>query len=115
MGGELVGSIGGRVGKRIGGDIIEGKKTYLLVRALGQVSDGEDRALLERLLANKGLPADCIPAMRDLYDRHGILDAARDDVRAYIERADADLLVLPDTPARGMLVWFSQMLMNRKG
>jgi geranylgeranyl diphosphate synthase type II len=103
------------LGKMIGGDIIEGKKTYLLVQALRRVSGGDDRALLERMLSQKGLPAEHIGTMRDLYDRHGILDAARDDVRAYIERAEADLLALPDTQARAMLVWFSRMLMNRRG
>jgi geranylgeranyl diphosphate synthase type II len=103
------------LGKMIGGDIIEGKKTYLLVQALQRVSGGDDRALLERMLAQKGLPAEYIGTMRDLYNRHDILDAARDDVRAYIERAEADLLTLPDIPARAVLVWFSRMLMNRRG
>ncbi len=102
-------------GKRIGGDIIEGKKTYLLVRALERVNDGEDRELLDRFLRLKGLPEADIKPMRDLYDRHGILEAARDDVRLHIERANADLAPLPDTPARSMLVWFAEMLMNRKG
>jgi len=103
------------LGKRIGGDIIEGKKTYLLVRALERVTDGDDRALLDELLGSKGLPAERIPEMRDLYARHGILDAATEDVRLYIERAEADLVALPDTSARSMLVWFAQMLMNRRG
>lgn len=100
-------------GKRIGGDVMEGKKTYLLVRALERVHDEADRALLDRFLAGKGLPAEEIPAMLDLYRRLDVLEAARDDVRNYIERAMADLSVLPETPSRDMLVWFAQMLMNR--
>lgn len=101
------------LGKRIGGDVIEGKKTYLLIRALERAT-GEDRKLLDTFLANKGLPADRIDEMRSLYERLGIIDAAREDVRLYIERAEMDLLSLPDTPARAMLLWFAQMLMNRK-
>jgi geranylgeranyl diphosphate synthase, type II len=100
-------------GKRIGGDIIEGKKTYLVVRALERVHEGADRALLDTFRAGKGLPAEQVPAMRDLYERHGVLDAARDDVRHYIDIAKADLGSLADTPARDMLVWFAHMLMNR--
>ncbi len=100
-------------GKRIGGDVIEGKKTYLLVRALERVREGEDRALLDRLLADKGVPPEDVPRMRDLYDRHGILDAARADVRDHVERSYHDLNRLPESPARDMLGWFSRMLMTR--
>jgi geranylgeranyl diphosphate synthase type II len=102
------------LGKRIGGDVIEGKKTYLLVRALERVANGQDKKLLERLLANKGLPEVEVSNMRDLYSRYGILDSAGDDVRIYIDRAKADLSILPPTPARDMLLWFAQMLMERK-
>ncbi|MDB5032814.1 MAG: Geranylgeranyl pyrophosphate synthase [Chlorobi bacterium] len=103
------------LGKRIGGDIIEGKKTYLLVRALEQTTDGDDRRMLDQMLAKKGLAEEMIPVMRDFYDRRGILDSARRDVRLYIERAEADLQVLPETKAREMLIWFAQMIMSRKG
>jgi geranylgeranyl diphosphate synthase type II len=102
------------LGKRIGGDIIEGKRTYLLVRALERVHNGEEKVLLERFLDNKGLPSERISDMRDLYARHGILDAARSDVRASIAAASEDLDLLPDTPARRMLLWFAGMLMERK-
>lgn len=100
-------------GKRIGGDVIEGKRTYLLVQALQRVVDGEDRRLLDRLLEGKGLLPKEVPAMRALYDRHGILQSARDDVRSHVEQAQERLSDLPDTPARAMLGWFSTMLMNR--
>jgi geranylgeranyl diphosphate synthase type II len=103
------------LGKRIGGDVIEGKKTYLLVRALERVMGGDDRRLLDTMLANKGLPEERIGAMRDLYERHGILADARREVRRSIERAEADLAAIGDTPARAMLLWFSQMLLNRRG
>lgn len=101
------------LGKRIGGDVVEGKRTYLLVQALARVGNGNDRALLDRLIENKGLPAGEVLAVRDLYKRHGVIDAAREDVRSYIERAKQDLSALPDAPAREMLVWFADMLMNR--
>jgi geranylgeranyl diphosphate synthase type II len=100
-------------GKRIGGDVIEGKRTYLLVQALQRVVDGDDRRLLDRLLEERGLPQEDVSRMRELYDRNGILQAARDDVRLHVERAQERLNDLPDTPARAMLGWFSTMLMNR--
>jgi geranylgeranyl diphosphate synthase type II len=101
------------LGKRIGGDIIEGKRTYLLVRALERVANGEDRRLLNRLVENKGLPAERIADMRDLYARHGLLDLAQEDVRSSIARAALSLEAFPDAPGRQMLLWFAEMLMNR--
>jgi geranylgeranyl diphosphate synthase type II len=103
------------LGKRIGGDVIEGKKTYLLVRALERVREGDDRRLLERLVANKGLPAGEIGAMRDLYARHGILAEADAAVRESTARAEDHLHALPEGPARDMLAWFTRMLLNRRG
>ena len=41
---------GDAFGKRLGGDVIEGKRTYLLVRALETVHDGADRVLLDWLV-----------------------------------------------------------------
>jgi geranylgeranyl diphosphate synthase type II len=101
------------LGKRIGGDVIEGKRTYLLVQALNRVSNGADRALLDRFIQNNGLPAEHVDEMRDLYDRHGILAAARSDIERYTELGKKSLAALPDTPARDMLVWFAQMVMER--
>jgi geranylgeranyl pyrophosphate synthase len=78
-----------------------------------RVAGGEDARLLERFHANKGLPPEEVPAMLDLYTRHGILDAAREDARICIDRAERSLDALPATPARDMLCWFARMLMNR--
>jgi geranylgeranyl diphosphate synthase type II len=101
------------LGKRIGGDVIEGKRTYLLVKAIELVRDGADRRLIDRLLEERGLPEDQVAAMRDLYARNGILEAAQADVRTYIERGLADLAPLPASSGREMLVWFAEMVMNR--
>jgi len=103
------------LGKRIGGDVIEGKKTYLVVRALERAESDDDRKLLRTFLDDRGLPPERIGEMLDLYRRTGVLDAAREDVRSYIGRAAADLEALPATPERDMLAWFAEMLMNRKG
>jgi geranylgeranyl diphosphate synthase type II len=102
-----------QLGKRIGGDIIEGKRTYLLVQAMENVKSGDDRVLIDTLLNNQGLSPDKIEAMRDLYQRNGILDSAQAAVEHYIALADQSLTALPDTPARSMLYWLTQMLLNR--
>ncbi len=101
------------LGKRIGGDVVEGKRTYLLVRALDRVDSGDDRALLDVLLENNGLDSEKIDAMRDLYQRNGIVADAREDVRRYIDRAGEHLAALPPGDAVDMLHQFSAMLLQR--
>ena len=53
---NLVGGFAGvRVAKTIGGDIIEGKRTYLLLRARERAR-GADRTLLDRVMRRKTAP-----------------------------------------------------------
>ncbi|MBC8144442.1 MAG: polyprenyl synthetase family protein, partial [bacterium] len=100
-------------GKRIGGDVIEGKRTYLLVRALETVSSGADRILLDWLVNEGGLPEAEVPAMHDLYKRNGLLAEAREAVKMYIDRATNDIESLSNHEARKALVAFAEMLLER--
>ena len=101
------------LGKQIGRDIIEGKRTFLVVHAIAKNLSGEDRALLERLLNGPGLPEEEIPDVRTMFERHGILETAATEVEAWSNKATDCLALLPDTPAREMLHWFAAMLMHR--
>lgn len=100
-------------GKRIGGDILEGKRTFLLVRALEKVRGGADRILLDWLVNSNGLPEAEVPAMKALYQNNGLIDEARDAVRHYIDLATADVASLPNRDARAELVDFARMLLER--
>lgn len=100
-------------GKRIGGDIVEGKRTYLLVRALETVTRGADRVLLDWLVNEGGLPESEVRTMRELYERNGLVDEAHDAVRRYTERAAADIASLPDAASRDALLDFAELLLER--
>lgn len=83
-------------GKPIGGDLMEGKKAFLLLRALERAT-GEDRLWFERALG--GLDAAEIPEARDRMEALGILDEAREEVLRYTRIGDEGLSVIPDSPA----------------
>lgn len=102
-----------KLGKEIGRDIIEGKRTYLVVRAIEQDWRGSDRDLLDRLLTGPGLPASDIPAAREAFDRHGILRDAASEVERYCNEAESCLRVLPESTGKEMLGWFAAMLTKR--
>jgi geranylgeranyl diphosphate synthase, type II len=100
-------------GKRIGGDVIEGKRTYLLVRALQTITDGADRVLLDWLVTAGGLPEDEVPAMRELYERNGLIAEAQDAVRRFSASAADDVAPIADDEARRALTEFAEMLLER--
>lgn len=101
-------------GKPIGNDIIEGKKTYLIVRAAEIVPKGSDGELLRKFFNERGLPAIDIPRMKDMLQRCGILD----DARAKIEKLATDaaycLSVLPDSSAKKILLDINAGLTARR-
>ncbi len=100
-------------GKTVGGDIIEGKKTYLILRALQKASSDSDRALLAKFVSNCGLAREEVPLMQELFERNGVFSDARADVERLINRAHTALGTLPNSDARAMLHWFAGMLMDR--
>ena len=99
-------------GKTIGGDIVEGKKTFLLIEAYAR-SRGADRKLLRSIITGGGTSRKNIPAVREIYERCGAVDRAKRTIEKNISRANAQLLSLRKSVPREMLFWFSEMLLNR--
>ena len=99
-------------GKRIGGDLREGKKTYILLRALERAR-GADRRQLLRVFRKERIAWREIPAFRDLFERTGALEDARRKIARDIRSAQAQLRFLPRTTDRDMLFWFSELLRER--
>lgn len=101
-----------KFGKPIGGDIIEGKKTFLLVEAL-QRAVGDDLDLLKKVAQKKYVHENIVEQLRSLYDRLGIMNIARNRIRHDTDAALHELNFLPPSAAREMLAWFAEMLLRR--
>jgi geranylgeranyl diphosphate synthase type II len=101
-----------RWGKTVGGDLIEGKKAFLLLQALER-ADGDERAWFARILQEGGLPPDDVPEARERMDRLGVLDVARSAVARYSKTAMSALGTLPEHPALDTLRWLIQRLQSR--
>ena len=109
-------------GKTIGGDILEGKRTYLLLTARERARKA-DRILLERILKRKsGRPAsresaaqrrNLVAAVRQVYDSLGVIEDAHTEVATNTRRATGALRALPPTIARDMLCWLAERLVYR--
>ncbi len=100
------------LGKPIGGDILEGKKTYVLLQALARAK-GADRKLLLAVVRKQPLQSGSIQAVKAIYERTGVLNDARRQVAFYTKRAQQALTRLPESPARSMLAWLSELLLER--
>lgn len=103
-------------GKTIGGDIVERKKTFLLLTAL-QRAQGKDRLTLKRLLrggAQRGrTDRRIVDTVTDIYRRYGVLDTARTRIATESARAVAALDGLPAPGPTGMLRWLADALIHR--
>lgn len=95
-----------RWGKVKGGDLIEGKRTYILLRAIERTR-GEDRRWFERIVREAGLPEDRVDEALERMQRAGVIDEAQAAVRRHTEetlRATRRLPnVSPSETLRGLL------------
>ncbi|MDD5362143.1 MAG: polyprenyl synthetase family protein [Ignavibacteria bacterium] len=104
-----------KFGKKIGGDLREGKKTFLLLKALESAADKDDAELLKSVIRNKGVKSEAdVLRIKDVYVKYGVLEHAAKTVEMYTMKANECLNAVKDSKARDMLRWFSEMLLTRK-
>ena len=84
----------------MGGDILEGKKTFLLTNALARADEPACRSLLELLSDRTIVPAEKIARVRAIYDRLGIRELTEKAVAAYFADANLALDALEVAPDR---------------
>jgi len=73
-------------GKTIGGDLVEGKKTFLFLEAL-EKSKGEDRKKLLKVIEKKGIRRNQVSGYKMIYEKLGVLDDARREIKGYTQKA----------------------------
>ena len=116
------------LGKSIGGDIVERKKTYLLLKA-AERARGRDRAVVHALLrgkrtagkkphpalnpASRNARARIIADVTDIYRRYNVVEDTERQVRANTRKAINALTSLPRSDATGALQWLSDALVRR--
>ena len=102
-----------RWGKPIGGDLIAGKKTLLLLAVLERTEDAEHE-WFAKILYNGGLPAGEVSRARAHMDDLGVLDEARQAVVRHTTAALDHLRALPQGAAVDTLGWLLQRMQARR-
>jgi geranylgeranyl diphosphate synthase, type II len=103
-------------GKTIGGDIMEGKRTFLILTAASRAR-GADRAYLLRVLRKRGRGIGSrrivVPAVAEIYYRYGVIRDTERLVRHNTGLARQSLATLPRSAATAMLDWLANALLHR--
>jgi len=98
-------------GKSIGGDLVEGKKTYLFLKAF-ENARGEDKRLLKKVVDNKGISWKQVKKYKELYIKLGVLDQAGKAIRYYTNRSLSSFKILNDENQK-VFYWLADALIKR--
>jgi geranylgeranyl diphosphate synthase type II len=101
-----------KFGKKIGSDLIEGKKTFLFLSAIKKAK-GEDKIHLEKIILNKGIAPNEVPFYQELYKKLGVIDSAKKEIEKYTKLALESLEVLPNEDGKQLMKWLANSLINR--
>lgn len=104
-----------KFGKKTGGDISEGKKTYLLLEAMKLVTGINDKAEIQKILNKEsGIgEKNFILNIQRIYEEYGIFDESKKAIESFTLEANKSIDIISNTEGREMLKWFSEMLLKR--
>lgn len=98
------------LGKSVGNDIREGKKTLIVIKSL----ETPARKKTLELLGKKDASDREIDELVQLFRRLGILEEVLSKAQEHVQRARASLMKLPNTEARSQLLELAEFSITRK-
>ena len=102
-------------GKRIGGDILCNKKTYMLINAQLLANDSQRKELEHWLTAKDYDEEKKIKSVTHLYDEIGIPQIARKKIEYYYSLAEQSLAKVNLPEEKKSLLWqYAQQMLNRQ-
>jgi len=99
-------------GKRIGGDLIEGKKTFLFIEAL-EKAKRKDKDDLLKVIANKGIKENQVEYYKKLYEKLGVIEDAKLAIRSYTNKALRSINMLSNKSEVEIFYWLADSLIKR--
>jgi geranylgeranyl diphosphate synthase type II len=103
---------GAKVGKRIGGDILQNKKTFLLITALNTASEKEKKELNQ--LMHEANEEKKISGIKKVFEDLGVKEATEKSINLYYDKAIASLMQVNSAKqSKDMLLSFAQMIHDR--
>lgn len=78
-------------GKVIGQDIVEGKKTFMIIRSKELATDSDDVSIIDKFYNEDGLENENIDKILNLIDKLGVLNEAKELFEMYYQKAEDSL------------------------
>ena len=100
------------LGKFVGGDLVEGKKTFLFIKAL-EKAEGNDLKSLQKVISNSGIKTDQINFYKHIYLKLNVLEDARSAIKYYSGKALSSLKSLNKEEDREIFTWLANSLIKR--
>ena len=100
------------LGKPVGGDLVEGKKTYLFIKALEKARGNEKKMLLD-VMKNKGIKKSEIEKYKSLYLKLGVIEDAKKEIKYYTDKSVSSLKILGNKEGAELLKWLAFTLLQR--
>ncbi len=100
-------------GKPIGGDLIEGKKTFLLLKAL-EVAKGKNKNELIKVVKNNGINKKDVLKYKLIYKDLGIFEITKKEIARYTRKALNAAKKLNNDEGKNLLICLAEDLLGRK-
>ncbi len=102
-----------KFGKKRGSDLIEGKKTFLLLNAIKKAK-GKELKKLNELIENKGTMPDKVKEFIDIYKNLGVIDDTKNEIEIFNSKANNILDELENKIETTHLRQFLSLVINRE-
>lgn len=99
------------IGKPVGSDLVEGKKTLMVVYALEKANKEDHDRLVELLEAND---ESIIPEAMEILEKYGAINYARSKAYDCVIESKQALFILPDSDAKDALFKLADFVFTRK-
>lgn len=112
---DILGIMGNEktLGKPIGSDIREGKKTVIVHESLKNANESQKKKIYH-ILGNKKISFDEIKEITQLFQELGGIDRTRYLADSYIEKALPYLKVIDESKYKKLLILWADFMINRK-
>ncbi len=102
-----------KLGKKVGLDIQEGKKTFLIIKANSLAKEAGDKQLLDLYFVSNGLGGDYVEKFREMFSRLGVFEIAQNEVDRLFSEAKSSLSAIRDNRGKALLEGLVDKLNNR--
>ncbi len=100
------------LGKPVGSDIVEGKMTLMVVKALAEANDDDKQVLLD-ILADPQSPQEDVDKAIEIFNKYGSIQYAHDVAQSNVNKAKEILEILDDSPSKDALVMLADFVIER--